>query len=85
MAESLGGKLETILVVDDTPSVLKVVAEILKTANFVVLEASSGPDALKLAAGRTARGLCRRWASVSSFCSSDELSRSRFLRDRVGV
>ncbi len=50
MAESLVKKLETILVVDDTAMVLKVVVAILKTANFVVLEANSGAHALELAA-----------------------------------
>ena len=43
------GTLETILVVDDNEHVLKVVVEILKRANFRVLSAPSGPDALKLA------------------------------------
>jgi two-component system cell cycle sensor histidine kinase/response regulator CckA len=46
---SLKGTLETILVVDDNEDVLKVVVEILKEANFRVLSASSGTDALKLA------------------------------------
>jgi len=41
--------LETILVVDDNEDVLNVVVEILKQANFRVLSAGSGPDALKLA------------------------------------
>jgi DNA-binding NtrC family response regulator len=43
--------LETILVVDDNPGVLKVVVRTLENANFHVLKAGSGPDALKLAAG----------------------------------
>jgi hypothetical protein len=43
------GTLETILVVDDNEDVLKVVVQILKKANFRVLSATSGPDALKLA------------------------------------
>lgn len=47
------GKLETILVVDDNPSVLRVVVKILEAENFCVLSASSGPSALKLA-GETA-------------------------------
>ena len=42
------GKLETILVVDDNRSVLRVVIEILETENFHVLSAISGPSALKL-------------------------------------
>ena len=41
--------LETILVVDDNEDVLKVVVKILERANFRVLSASSGPDAIKLA------------------------------------
>lgn len=50
MAELLTDKLETILVVDDTDLVLKVVAAILAAANFVVLQAISGPAAISLAA-----------------------------------
>lgn len=42
--------LETILVVDDTDAVLKLVATILEAANFHVLRANSGPAAVKLAA-----------------------------------
>jgi DNA-binding NtrC family response regulator len=49
MPESPNGKLETILVVDDNEDVLKVVAAILKRANFRVLVARSGPNALKVA------------------------------------
>ena len=41
--------LETILVVDDNESVLRVVVAILQDANFVVLSADSGPAAIKLA------------------------------------
>ena len=47
------GKLETILVVDDNPSVLRVVIKILETENFHVLSAISGPSALKLAGENT--------------------------------
>jgi DNA-binding response OmpR family regulator len=43
-------KLETILVVDDTPTVLNLVVGILKTANFNVLTATSGHEALEVAA-----------------------------------
>ena len=43
------GTLETILVVDDDAKALKIVAAILKRANFRVLLANSGPDALKVA------------------------------------
>jgi len=50
MADSFGRKRETILVVDDTDFVLKVVVAILKGASFVVLQADSGPHAVKLAA-----------------------------------
>ena len=42
--------LETILVVDDTDIVLNLVVTILEAANFHVLRANSGPDAVKLAA-----------------------------------
>jgi DNA-binding NtrC family response regulator len=45
--------LETILVVDDYPLVLRVVVEILKTHGFRVLSADSGPSALKLASETT--------------------------------
>jgi len=41
--------LETILVVDDTPSILKVVSAILQHANFNVLQARSGEEALRVA------------------------------------
>ena len=49
MPGSLKRTLETILVVDDDAKVLKIVAAILKRANFRVLLANSGPDALKVA------------------------------------
>jgi two-component system, cell cycle sensor histidine kinase and response regulator CckA len=42
--------LETILVVDDTKEVLEMVVRTLENANFHVLSAGNGPDALKLAA-----------------------------------
>jgi DNA-binding NtrC family response regulator len=42
-------KLETVLVVDDQPDVLDVVARILKSAHFNVLQAASGAEALQLA------------------------------------
>lgn len=51
MAGSPGKKLETILVVDDVEAVLRFCASILEHANFVVLKAASGDDAIKLAAG----------------------------------
>ena len=50
MIGSPQNKLETILVVDDTEGVLKVVVRTLQDANFHVLSAGNGPDALKLAA-----------------------------------
>jgi hypothetical protein len=50
MPDSLNGTLETILVVDDNEGVRKVVAAILERANFRVLLANSGPDALGVAA-----------------------------------
>ena len=40
---------ETILVVDDDESILKVVVLILKSARFNVLSAGSGPEAIRLA------------------------------------
>jgi two-component system cell cycle sensor histidine kinase/response regulator CckA len=49
MPQSLGGTLETILVVDDNEPVLEVIIAILKAENFWVLSADSGPAALKLA------------------------------------
>ena len=48
MPDSLKEPRETILVVDDNPSILQVVAVILRQANFRVLSADSGPGALKL-------------------------------------
>ena len=51
MAGSL--EFETILVVDDTPMVLSVVVAILKTANYSVLQANSGHEALKVAANHS--------------------------------
>jgi two-component system cell cycle sensor histidine kinase/response regulator CckA len=55
MAELLARKLETILVVDDTDEVLKVVVSILEIAKFHVLKATSGPNALELAANHAGR------------------------------
>jgi two-component system cell cycle sensor histidine kinase/response regulator CckA len=55
MAESLVEKLETILVVDDTDLVRKVVVAVLENAEFHVLHANSGPNALKLAANYAGR------------------------------
>jgi len=49
MSSSLKGTLETILVVDDTASVLKTVIAILENANFLVVSADSGRAAVKLA------------------------------------
>src|SRR6266540_1030070 len=46
---SLRGTLETILVVDDNPLVLRTVIAVLEAGNFRVLSADSGPAALKLA------------------------------------
>ena len=51
MVRSLTETLETTLVVDDTDTVLNLVVEILKTANFRVLRASSGAAVVVLAAG----------------------------------
>jgi len=58
MPSSLKGTLETLLVVDDDEAVLKMVVAILERANFRVLSAHSGPDAIMLAAERTERSIC---------------------------
>lgn len=50
MADATAAKLETILVVDDVPMELNVVAAILKKANFNILEANSGNEAIEVAA-----------------------------------
>lgn len=55
MPRSLKGTLETILVVDDDEGILKVVVAILRRANFRVLSANNGPEALKVAAGTGGR------------------------------
>jgi two-component system cell cycle sensor histidine kinase/response regulator CckA len=47
---SIKGTLETILVVDDDPAVLKVVVAMLASAKFRILSAGSGAAALKVAA-----------------------------------
>jgi len=49
MPGSLTGKLETILVVDDDRVALKTVATLLEDANFRVLSANSGANAIMLA------------------------------------
>jgi DNA-binding response OmpR family regulator len=49
MTGSIENKLEATLVVDDTAMVVDAVVPILEAANFVVLPASSGLDALILA------------------------------------
>ena len=48
MSTPLKKSLETILVVDDNESVLRVVVAILEREKFRVLSATSGPAALKL-------------------------------------
>ena len=55
MPGSLKRKLETVLVVDDDEETLDVVVAILKRANFRVLSADCGPNALKLAEGKNGR------------------------------
>jgi DNA-binding response OmpR family regulator len=50
-----GEKLESILVVDDDHFVLTMVAKVLNAANFLVLQASSGATAIKLAANYAGR------------------------------
>jgi DNA-binding NtrC family response regulator len=49
MLRSLKGTLETILVVDDDPAVREAVVSILERANFRVLSAHGGVDAINLA------------------------------------
>jgi two-component system, cell cycle sensor histidine kinase and response regulator CckA len=49
MPGSLPKTLETILVVDDNEELLRMVLLILSNANFNVLSASNGPEAVKLA------------------------------------
>jgi|SRR5581483_5277920 len=49
MPISLKGTLETILVVDDNPLILRMVVGVLEAESFIVLSADSGPSALKLA------------------------------------
>jgi DNA-binding response OmpR family regulator len=49
MSDSPVGTLETILVVEDTEIVRKIVVVFLEHANFVVLSADSGENAIKLA------------------------------------
>jgi DNA-binding NtrC family response regulator len=46
---TLAGQLETILVVDDNESVLSVVVALLRRANFRVLSADNGANAIELA------------------------------------
>jgi DNA-binding NtrC family response regulator len=55
MASSSTKVLETILVVDDTESVLNLVVEILKAAHFHVLHANSGSGAVALAASYSSK------------------------------
>jgi two-component system cell cycle sensor histidine kinase/response regulator CckA len=49
MTPSPEGTLETILVVDDNPQLLRMVVQIFEAQNFRVLSAIDGPSALKLA------------------------------------
>ena len=49
MPGSLKKTLETILVVDDNETVLRMVSRVLRDANFHVVSAGNGADALKLA------------------------------------
>ena len=53
MLRTLNATLETILVVDDNEAVRRMVVVILEDANFRVLSAASGPDAIKLAEERS--------------------------------
>jgi DNA-binding NtrC family response regulator len=49
MSDSLNGKLETILVVDDDETILNSVVAVLENANFRVLSADGGAGAVKIA------------------------------------
>jgi two-component system cell cycle sensor histidine kinase/response regulator CckA len=49
MADILSGKPETILVVDDDPTLCRFVVSLLERAQFHVLSADSGFDAIELA------------------------------------
>ena len=49
MPPSRKGTLETILVVDDNPLILKMVVAVLEAESFIVLSADNGPSALQLA------------------------------------
>ena len=53
MTTSPKGTLETILVVDDNPLILRMVVAVLEAESFIVLSADSGPSALELAAKTT--------------------------------
>jgi two-component system, cell cycle sensor histidine kinase and response regulator CckA len=48
MPQSLKGTLETILVVDDNPLILKMVVAVLEAEGFIVLSADNGASALEL-------------------------------------
>ena len=49
MTRALPNTLETILVVDDNPAVLRTVEAVLAFAGFVTITAGSAEDALRLA------------------------------------
>ena len=55
---TLAGQLETILVVDDNESVLSVVVALLKRANFQVLSADNGANAIELARKTEGQSTC---------------------------
>jgi len=55
LTDTLTAKLETILVVDDNAYVLKVVTEVLLRANFQVLSAENGANAIQLAGATVER------------------------------
>ena len=48
MSDSLRGTLETILIVDDDELLSKLLVTVIENANFKVLSADSGPNAIAL-------------------------------------
>lgn len=55
MADGASFGAETVLVVDDDPSVLRVASKVLRRADYEVLEAGGGAEALEIAEQRGGR------------------------------